>query len=230
MHMRAAAIASAAVAAIVGGAILVAATPAVGGTGDQVDQLNAAAGKTTFINRCAGCHPAAGAQAGIGPKLKGRGLARALIDTQTRGGGGGMPGFGTSLSSAELANVVDYTVSIQRTAPAVRALRPTTKMKKALKNAHIRRLKAKKISRARLKGPLKGNKRKPITQVKWARYGKVEWAIGTFTRAKVGKKGQPEIFRRVIGKRWVDLGPSKTCFKKIPASARKAMKLPRGRC
>jgi mono/diheme cytochrome c family protein len=218
---------SAVAATVVASAAVIASLPSGNSAQAATAHATAAEGKTVFARSCQGCHPAAGANAGIGPKLKARGLTKTLIQDQIRNGGAAMPG--NLVTGADFDAVVTYVVSIQRIAPAVRVLRPNAKMKKALNNAVRRKLIAKKISRKGLRGPLKGTKKK-TTQVKWARVGKTEWAIGTFVGAKVKKKNQPEIFRRATGKRWVNTVTSRGCFKKVPLKVRKAWKIAKGRC
>ncbi|MDH3227513.1 MAG: cytochrome c [Thermoleophilia bacterium] len=225
---RARAMTLSAVAATVGAsAALIASLPSGNPAQAATAHATAAEGKAVFVRSCQGCHPSGGATAGVGPKLTARGLTKARIENQVRNGGGAMPAG--LVTGTDLDAVVTYVVSIQRTAPKVRVLRPSSKMKKALNNAVRRKLKAKKISRKGLRGPLKGTRRR-TTQVKWARVGTTEWAIGTFTRAKVGKRNQPEIFRRTAGKRWVNIVTSRGCFTRVPANVRKAWKIPKGRC
>ena len=200
-----------------------------GASGGEIGALGTAAqGATVFTRSCQGCHPSGGRAAGVGPKLAGRGFSAAKIRTQVRDGGPSMPGG--LATGADLDAVVAYVVSIQRTAPRVRVLRPTKKMKKALNNALRRKLAAKKISRRGLRGPLRGTAKKRTSQVKWARRGRVEWAIGTFRRPPVGTRNQPEIFRRVVGKRWVATQTSRGCFAKVPTAVRRAWRIPKGRC
>lgn len=80
-------------------------------TGEAPDP--AAAGAEVFAEGCEGCHPDGGKGAGAGPQLAGVGLAEARITTQITNGGGGMPGFGETLSAEDLENVITYVKSIQ---------------------------------------------------------------------------------------------------------------------
>lgn len=54
-------------------------------------------------------------------------------------------------------------------------------------------------NRARLRGPLPGS-------TYYARLGRGEWAIATFSHPVTGTTDQPEVFNRPIGGRWVDIG------------------------
>ena len=82
------------------------------GGGEAAAGGDVAAGKTIFEATCQGCHPAAGTQAGVGPKLQGRGLALAAIKTQIMNGKGAMPGG--LLSGTDLDNAAAYVESIQK--------------------------------------------------------------------------------------------------------------------
>lgn len=87
------------------------ATTEAGGDGGGA-KGDAAEGKTAFAaNPCAGCHPNAGQDAGVGPKLAGAGLDEALIRDRIQNGKGAMP---AGLVSGETEdNIVAYVLSIQ---------------------------------------------------------------------------------------------------------------------
>ena len=73
-------------------------------------------GAQVFSNRCASCHGSDGG-GGLGPQLSGgRAVARFPdIADQIKvitDGRGGMPGFGSRLSEAEIAAVAEYTRSL----------------------------------------------------------------------------------------------------------------------
>ena len=84
--------------ALLGGVSIGLAAPT---TGDPV------AGKTLFGANCAGCHTlsAAGATGEEGPNLDTRKPAFATVQRQVTRGGGGMPGFSTSLAESQIADI-----------------------------------------------------------------------------------------------------------------------------
>ncbi len=84
--------------ALLGGVSIGLAAPT---TGDPV------AGKTLFSANCAGCHTlsAAGATGEEGPNLDTRKPAFATVQRQVTRGGGGMPGFSTSLTEIQIADI-----------------------------------------------------------------------------------------------------------------------------
>ena len=85
------------------------APPASGSGGG--DTAAVAAGKTFFEGSCQVCHTAGGTQAGVGPKLAGRGLAADRINNQIVNGGGAMPpGLA---SGVDLENVTKFVLSLQ---------------------------------------------------------------------------------------------------------------------
>jgi mono/diheme cytochrome c family protein len=71
------------------------------------------AGKAVFAERCAVCHGDHG-QGGVGPALVGANLRKTFPDKRVQvivvtSGSGRMPAFGSTLTPAEIAAVVDYT-------------------------------------------------------------------------------------------------------------------------
>ena len=87
--------------ALLGGVSIGLAAPT---TGDPV------AGKTLFGANCAGCHTlsAAGATGEEGPNLDTRKPAFATVQRQVTRGGGGMPGFSTSLAESQIADISTF--------------------------------------------------------------------------------------------------------------------------
>ena len=87
-----------------------AATPPASGGGGG-DAAAVAAGKTFFEGTCQVCHTAGGTQAGVGPKLAGRGLTADRIKNQVVNGGGAMPpGLASGI---DLENVTKFVLSLQ---------------------------------------------------------------------------------------------------------------------
>ncbi len=70
----------------------------------------AADGKAVFSDNCGGCHTLsdAGTSGIAGPSLDGAGLDAETVAGIVRGGRGGMPAFGDSLSAAQIQAVADY--------------------------------------------------------------------------------------------------------------------------
>jgi cytochrome c551 len=69
-----------------------------------------AAGREVFVANCGSCHALsdAGTSGAIGPALDGIGLDAAVVETQVRNGGGGMPAFEGQLSDEEITAVSAY--------------------------------------------------------------------------------------------------------------------------
>jgi outer membrane protein assembly factor BamB len=69
-----------------------------------------ATGKVVFKQNCAGCHTLADANAGgaVGPNLDSLKPSESVVKTQVENGGGGMPSFSGSLSSAQISAVAAY--------------------------------------------------------------------------------------------------------------------------
>jgi mono/diheme cytochrome c family protein len=67
-------------------------------------------GKQIFISNCGSCHTlgAAGTSGSVGPNLDQLKPGAATVEQQVRNGGGGMPSFEGSLSSAQIAAVANY--------------------------------------------------------------------------------------------------------------------------
>ena len=67
-------------------------------------------GKQIFISNCGSCHTlgAAGTSGSVGPNLDQLKPDAATVEQQVRNGGGGMPSFEGSLSSAQIAAVANY--------------------------------------------------------------------------------------------------------------------------
>ena len=67
-------------------------------------------GKQIFISNCGSCHTlgAAGTSGSVGPNLDQLKPDSATVEQQVRNGGGGMPSFEGSLSSAQIAAVANY--------------------------------------------------------------------------------------------------------------------------
>jgi mono/diheme cytochrome c family protein len=94
-----------------GGGTTTGATTSGGGGGGGDDAAAIAAGKTFFEGTCQGCHSAGGTQAGVGPVLAGKGLAKDRIETQIVNGGATMPpGLA---SGTDLENVTKFVLSLQ---------------------------------------------------------------------------------------------------------------------
>jgi mono/diheme cytochrome c family protein len=73
-------------------------------------------GAKIFADNCAGCHGSEG-EGGVGPNLQDSERAgnKDEVVKQVTEGGGGMPGFGDKLSSAEIQAVADYVVNTVHT-------------------------------------------------------------------------------------------------------------------
>ena len=82
-------------------------------------------------------------------------------------------------------------------APRAVNLVATPAVKRALRAVFLRLHRS--TRPASVRGPLNGS-------VYYARYGRVYWALATFSLPVVGTTDQPEVFRRVVGGRWVDKG------------------------
>ena len=67
-------------------------------------------GKTVFTANCGGCHTLgdAGTSGAVGPNLDQAQPDAATVKAYVRGGGGGMPAFGDTLSNAEIDAVAAY--------------------------------------------------------------------------------------------------------------------------
>jgi len=78
--------------------------PALKLTGD------AAAGKTVFTANCGACHTLAdaGTSGAVGPNLDQAKPSKELVVTNVTNGKGGMPPFGKSLTSQQIADVAAY--------------------------------------------------------------------------------------------------------------------------
>ena len=181
-------------------------------------------GRQVFVQNCQVCHFAGGTQAGIGPRLAGRGLSASRIRDQVVNGGGGMPAG--LVSGQKLTDVVTFVASIQRA--RARNLRPNAALRRALRKAHLKTVP--RAQRGRVRGPLAGSPRRPTSQVKWSRFGSNEWAIATFSRPGRGTRGQPEMFRRRVRRAWSDLGASNGCLARVPAAVRAVWRVSRGTC
>ena len=83
---------------------------AAGSDGGAASAPAAADGKAVFSDNCGGCHTLsdAGASGIAGPSLDGAGLDAETVAGIVRGGRGGMPAFGDSLSAAQIQAVADY--------------------------------------------------------------------------------------------------------------------------
>jgi alcohol dehydrogenase (cytochrome c) len=77
---------------------------------------DAAAGKTVFAGNCSSCHGLSGHGGNGGPDLTTRPNAKILakVINQIQKGGGGMPGFETSLTPKQIADVAAYVLSITK--------------------------------------------------------------------------------------------------------------------
>jgi cytochrome c6 len=80
----------------------------------QQTAATAADGKTVFTANCGSCHTLAdaGTSGAIGPNLDDAKPDAATVKAYVRGGGGGMPAFGDSLSNAEIDAVAAYVASV----------------------------------------------------------------------------------------------------------------------
>ena len=78
--------------------------------GATADAPAAADGKAVFSDNCGDCHTLsdAGTSGIAGPSLDGAGLDAETVAGIVRGGRGGMPAFGDSLSAAQIQAVADY--------------------------------------------------------------------------------------------------------------------------
>ena len=85
-------------------------TPSAEEPAEEADPA-VAAGQAFFETTCQGCHSNLGQEAGVGPKLAGRGLDGAAVTTIITNGRGIMP---AGLAAGEdLDNVVAFVLSIQ---------------------------------------------------------------------------------------------------------------------
>jgi len=88
---------------------------------------NVAKGAALFHKTgCEHCHGADAAGTTKGPALVSRHLKRDTILRQVKNGGGGMPAFGTVLTSYQIGSVADYLVNAQKSGPATTAGVPAT--------------------------------------------------------------------------------------------------------
>jgi cytochrome c6 len=80
----------------------------------QQKASTAADGKAIFTESCGGCHTLtdAGTSGAIGPNLDDAAPDAATVKSYVRGGGGGMPAFGDTLSNAEIDAVAAYVASV----------------------------------------------------------------------------------------------------------------------
>ena len=79
----------------------------------QQAEATAASGKEVFTTTCGGCHTLsdAGTSGASGPDLDEAAPDAATVKAYVRGGGGGMPAFGDTLSNAEIDAVAAYVAS-----------------------------------------------------------------------------------------------------------------------
>ena len=77
-------------------------------------QATAASGQEVFSANCGSCHTLAdaGTSGTTGPDLDDAAPDAATVKAYVRGGGGGMPAFGDSLSNAEIDAVAAYVSSV----------------------------------------------------------------------------------------------------------------------
>ena len=69
--------------------------------------------KAVFAGKCSWCHAAYGAEADKGPRLAGSALTDAQLEARIRlGVAGSMPGFGDSLTEAEITALVKHIRSL----------------------------------------------------------------------------------------------------------------------
>ena len=80
----------------------------------QQTAATAADGKTVFTANCGSCHTLAdaGTSGAVGPNLDDAKPDAATVKAYVRGGGGGMPAFGDTLSTAEIDAVAAYVASV----------------------------------------------------------------------------------------------------------------------
>jgi len=80
----------------------------------QAVAATAASGKDVFTSTCGGCHTLAdaGTSGATGPNLDDAAPDAATVKAYVRGGGGGMPAFGDTLSNAEIDAVAAYVASV----------------------------------------------------------------------------------------------------------------------
>ena len=80
----------------------------------QAVAATAASGKEIFTSTCGGCHTLAdaGTSGATGPNLDDASPDAATVKAYVRGGGGGMPAFGETLSNAEIDAVAAYVSSV----------------------------------------------------------------------------------------------------------------------
>jgi mono/diheme cytochrome c family protein len=84
------------------------------GTGSGSGAGSTQTGKQIFLSvGCSGCHTlaAAGAHGNYGPNLDNLKPSEAAVVKQVTNGGGGMPAFASTLSSAEIKRVAQYVSS-----------------------------------------------------------------------------------------------------------------------
>jgi len=88
------------------GAAAAAASPAFGAS----TPTNLKQGKILFVAACGSCHtlPAAGTHGRKGPNLADEGSSYADVVDQVVQGGGGMPGFGKSLTKRQVGNIAAF--------------------------------------------------------------------------------------------------------------------------
>ena len=102
--------------AVVGGALvtLVAACGSNGGGAPSAAEL--AQGKKVFVSSCGGCHTlsAAGTKGVTGGPLDGLSFSESFVEQRVHDGGGGMPAFGDTLSSDEIAAVSAFVAGATR--------------------------------------------------------------------------------------------------------------------
>jgi mono/diheme cytochrome c family protein len=84
------------------------------GTGGYTSQGSQGSGKKLFVQTCGGCHTLAdaGTSGATGPNLDDASPDAATVKAYVRGGGGGMPAFGDTLSNAEVDAVAAYVSSV----------------------------------------------------------------------------------------------------------------------
>ena len=80
----------------------------------QQVEATATSGKEVFTTNCGGCHTLAdaGTSGASGPNLDDAAPDAATVKAYARGGGGGMPAFGDTLSNAEIDAVAAYVASV----------------------------------------------------------------------------------------------------------------------
>ncbi len=76
--------------------------------------VTVAAGKTVFESNCVSCHTLAdaGSTGTVGPNLDDLKPSMATVVHQVTNGGGGMPAFGSQLSSTQIQSVAKYVSSV----------------------------------------------------------------------------------------------------------------------